>query len=251
MTPAPRFLTAEWRNLAMLNYEIDPSVLASLVPAGCELDAWAGRTFVSVVGFQFLKTNVLGIPIPLHRDFEEVNLRYYVRRKAEGTWRRGVVFIKELVPRPAVAWVARTIYGENYVALPMRHSIVRDAEPGATTLSYEWRPGVEWEGLSVRFSGLPSIPAEDVEESFITEHYWGYARQPDGRTVEYQVEHPRWGVWKASSAALSCDAATLYGASFAEALSGAPSTAFVANGSAVVVRKGVRLDGGRELVENR
>ena len=106
MTPEPRFLTAEWRNLAMLNYEADPSILARRVPAGCELDAWAGRTFVSLVGFQFLHTRVLGVPVPLHRHFEEVNLRFYVRRKADGAWRRGVVFVKELVPRRATAFVA-------------------------------------------------------------------------------------------------------------------------------------------------
>ena len=235
----------------MLNYEIEPSILTALVPAGCELDAWVGRTFVSIVGFQFLKTSVLGMPIPFHRNFEEVNLRYYVRRKVEGTWRRGVVFVKELVPRPAIAWVARTIYGENYMALPMRHSMVRGAESGLTTLSYQWRPGPAWEGLSVSFAGLPSVPAEDAEESFITEHYWGYARQPDGRTVEYQVEHPRWAVWKASSATLACDVSALYGRRFAGTFSGAPSTAFVADGSAVVVRKGLPLHGGRELVDNR
>src|SRR5262245_27677971 len=107
----------------MLNYEIDPGVLAGRVPAGCELDAWSGRCFVSVVGFQFRRTRVLGVPIPFHRHFVEVNLRFYVRRKAEGGWCRGVVFVKELVPRRAIAWVARRLYGENYDALPMRHAI--------------------------------------------------------------------------------------------------------------------------------
>src|SRR5262245_53035082 len=122
-----RFLTAEWRDLAMLNYEIDPAVLASRVPPGCELDTWDGRTFVSVVGFRFLRTRVLGVPVPFHVNFEEVNLRFYVRRKADSEWRRGVVFVKELVPRRAIALVARVAYGENYVAFPMRHSIAADA----------------------------------------------------------------------------------------------------------------------------
>ena len=83
MDPRP-FLTARWRYLAMLNYEVPPEALAPLVPAGTELDSWQGKTFVSVVGFLFLDTRVLGIAIPGHRDFEEVNLRFYVRRKAAG-----------------------------------------------------------------------------------------------------------------------------------------------------------------------
>jgi len=241
MAPEPRFLAAEWRNLAMPNYEIDPAILAERVPAGCELDSRGGRTVVSVVGFQFLKTRVLGIPIPFHRNFEEVNLRFYVRRKVEGQWRRGVVFVKELVPRRAIALVARGLYGENYVALPMRHFVDRAADPGPTTIAYEWRRFGEWEGLSMTVSGSPSTPADDTEETFITEHYWGYARQQDGATVEYRVEHPRWRVWRATAAGLACDVASLYGPPFVDALSGSPSSAFVADGSAIVVRQGRRL----------
>ena len=221
--------------LAMLNYETDPALVSPLVPAGCELDTWNGRTFLSVVGFLFLRTRVRGVPIPFHRDFEEVNLRFYVRHKAGEGWRRGVVFVKELVPRWAIAWVARTVYHENYVALPMRH------EMAGSRLRYGWRPDRDWEGLAVTITGQPETPPEDAEESFITEHYWGYAAQPGGGTMEYQVEHPRWAVWQAESAALECDVRSLYGDAFAEPLSGEPTTAFVADGSPVIVRRGQRI----------
>ncbi len=231
----PRFLDAEWRMLAMLNYEVDSGVVSPLVPAGCELDTWNGRTFLSVVGFLFLRTRVRGVPIPFHRDFEEVNLRFYVRHKAGDEWRRGVVFVKELVPRWAIAWVARTAYHENYVALPMRHELT------SSGLRYEWCRDRVWEGLSATLAGEPMTPPENAEESFITEHYWGYAAQPDGVTLEYQVEHPRWAVWRAESAALDCDVRALYGPAFVESLSGEPTTAFVADGSHVVVRHGRRL----------
>ena len=241
MSAERRFLTAEWRNLVMLNYEIDAGILAGHVPAGCELDSWGGRTFVSVVGFQFFHTRVLGVPIPFHRHFEEVNLRFYVRRKAEGTWRRGVVFVKELVPRWAIASVARHIYGENYVALPMRHSARSPTEPNSTTVTYQWYRFGTWEGLSARFSGSPTLPPDDAEEAFITEHYWGYSRQRDHSTVEYRVEHPRWHVWRANTSSLECDVSSLYGSEFSETLSVAPRTAFVADGSPVVVRNGRRL----------
>ena len=112
------FLTAEWRYVAMLNYEIDPAILHTYLPRRTELDSWNGKTFVSMVGFLFLKTRVLGLPIPFHQNFEEINLRFYVRRKTEEGWRRGVVFIKEIVPRAAIALTARWLYNENYVALP-------------------------------------------------------------------------------------------------------------------------------------
>ncbi len=234
----PPFLTAEWRDLAMLNYEIDPALLAPLVPQGTELDAWNGRTFASVVGFRFLDTRVRGLAIPRHRNFEELNLRFYVRRKALDGWRRGVVFVKEIVPRRAIAWVARTLYNENYFALPMRHRL-EAASPRRAT--YEWFHGGRWNALALEFEGSPSLPADDSEETFITEHYWGYARQRDGGTVEYKVEHPRWSVWRAAAATLDCDIASFYGPEFAACLCGTPSSAFLADGSAVTVRRGLRL----------
>ncbi len=231
-----RFLTARWEHLAMLNYEIDEAALSARVPRGCELDRHEGRLFVSVVGFRFLGTRVLGIPVPFHRDFDEVNLRFYVRCKQEGEWRRGVVFVKELVPRGAIAWVARELYGENYEARPMRHRLT------PTEVAYEWQHGDAWEGLTLEYEGEPQLTPDDSCETFITEHYWGYAKQKDGGTVGYQVEHPRWRVWRAKRASLKADVAALYGPEFVEALSGAPSTAFLADGSEIIVRKGRRLE---------
>ncbi len=236
------FLTARWEALAMLNYEIDPAILEPFVPAGTELDEWEGRYFVSMVGFLFLDTRLFGLPIPFHRNFEEVNLRFYVRRRAEDGWRRGVVFIKELVPRAAIAAVARWVYNERYEALPMRHEVRLPAGQGVGRVSYSWKTGGSWNRLGAEVAGEPELVPEDSEEAFITEHYWGYARQRDGSTVEYQVEHPRWQVWRAESASFDCDVGSLYGPEFRDALSGSPTTAFVADGSGVVVRSGRRLD---------
>lgn len=243
VTPPRAFLTAEWRDLAMVNYEVDPALLAPRVPRGTELDQWNGRTFVSIVGFLFLDTRLGGLGIPGHRNFEELNLRFYVRRKADDGWRRGVVFVKEVVPRRAIAWVARVLYNENYVALPMRHDVARDtgAPAAIRRATYEWRHRERWNRVTVECAGAPYVPADDSEETFITEHYWGYARQRDGGTVEYGVEHPRWDVLRSISASLDCDVAPLYGPEFAPFLSAAPSSAFVAVGSAVTVRAGVRL----------
>jgi uncharacterized protein YqjF (DUF2071 family) len=230
------FLTAEWRHLLMVNYVVDPAALAPLVPAGTELDQWQGRAYVSVVGFRFLRTRVLGVPVPFHRNFDEVNLRFYVRRHVNGAWRKGVAFVKEIVPRRAIAFVARTLYNENYVRMPMRSAVTM---PGP--VRYEWFHAGAWEGVSATVVGEPSVPGPEAEEAFISEHYWGYARQADGSTVEYGVEHEPWRVWRCESPALACQASLLYGERFARYLAGPPASAFVADGSPVVVRRGVRL----------
>ena len=224
----------------MLNYEIEPAVLAPFIPTGTELDFWNGKTFVSIVGFLFLNTRVRGIPIPFHRNFEEVNLRFYVRRKAGDGWRRGVVFIKELVPRAAIAFVARTFYNENYVFLPMSHWIEK-VEEDIKSVSYSWRLNGREDFLKLAVHGQAQPLVEGSLQEFITEHYWGYARQRDGSTMEYRVEHPRWRIWETQAAKLCCDAANLYGEVFRECLERPPSSAFLADGSKVNVFAGVRL----------
>ncbi len=242
--PAERaFLTAEWRYLAMLQYRIEPAVLGPLVPRGTELEEWQGRTLVSMVGFRFLRTRVLGLPIPFHRNFDEVNLRFYVRRRGPEGWRRAVVFLREIVPRRAIALVARLGYNEPYVALPMRHTVALDgAERGETGLvRYQWRHRGEWSHLEAESEGEPAHPAPGSEQEFITEHYWGYTAQRDGGTLEYRVAHPAWRVWSVRRASLRCDAEALYGVPFARALSGPPSSAFLADGSVVAVFRGTRL----------
>ena len=233
---ARTFLTARWLQLAMINYEVDRGVLDALVPSGTQLDLWRGRCFVSVVGFQFADTRVLGCAIPFHCNFEEVNLRFYVKRIVDGEVRRGVVFIKEIVPRRAIAWVANALYNENYVALPMSHDDT--AAGGGRTVAYRWRHRGQWCRLVVTLQGEPTLPDETSEEAFITEHYWGYTSQRDGATLEYQVEHPRWNVWKGTTPEFACDVDALYGPSFVPFLCGAPSSCFVADGSPVVVRRG-------------
>ncbi|MGH9837663.1 MAG: YqjF family protein [Blastocatellia bacterium] len=230
-----KFLTAEWRQLVMLNYEIDPGVLQPMVPRGTELDQWQGQSYVSVVGFLFLKTRVLGVPIPFHRNFEEINLRFYVRRRGPEGWRRGVVFIKEIVPRRAIATVARVVYNENYVARAMRHRVENNL------IEYEWREDRDWNRIRVKTSSEAQVLTTGSEEEFITEHYWGYAAQRDGGTVEYRVEHPPWRVWQVSNVEFRCDVERVYGGQFVEYLRAKPASAFVADGSAIVVRKGVRI----------
>jgi len=234
------FLTAEWKHIAILNYAIDPSILAPLVPAGTELDTWNGTHYVSIVGFQFANTRVLGFPIPFHRDFEEVNLRFYVRRKSPDGWRRGVVFIKEIVPRSMIVLVAQYLYNEPYIALPMSHHI--ESRDGAMhSARYHWRFDGRQNGLTVVVKGGLQPLVAGSEAEFITEHYWGYNRQRDGSTLEYQVEHPRWLYYDVAEAYLQCDVGGLYGSQFQASMSRTPQSVFLAEGSAITVNRGVRL----------
>lgn len=235
----PTFLTTEWRHLAMLNYEVEPTVLEPYVPAGTELDTWNGKHYVSVVGLLFLNTRLYGMSIPFHRDFEEINLRFYVRYEAAGETRRGVVFVREIVPKAAITMVARVFYNENYVTMPTIHNLKRDNEE--LSLSYQWRQADFTHSLQVRAEGTPTPIRDNTEEEFIAEHYWGYAVQRDGGTLEYEVEHPRWRVWRINEASLSCDVERLYGSQFAEHIGANPDSALLAEGSPVIVRRGARI----------
>lgn len=233
------FLTTEWRHLAMLNYEIDPTVLEPYLPHGTELDTWNGKHYISVVGLMFKNTRLYGIPVPFHRDFEEINLRFYVRRETAGEVRRGVVFVKEIVPKPAITMVARAFYNENYMTLPTTHRVTKNGP--VLSVAYQWQQPEFTHSLDVQANGVPALIQDGTEEEFIAEHYWGYAMQRDGGTLEYEVEHPRWRVWRITEALLNCDVERLYGSRFATYIGEAPASTLLAEGSPVVVRKGLRI----------
>lgn len=233
------FLTAEWRNLAMLNYEVDPTLLTQFTPAGTQLDCWNGRAFVSLVGFRFLNTKVCGIPIPFHRNFDEINLRFYVRRAVAAEIRRGVVFIKEIVPRWAIAAVARHLYNERYVTLPMSHQV--SASKSGMFVEYGWRSSFGRNRISLSVAGSPTLPKPGSEEEFITEHFWGYSMQRNAATAEYRVAHPSWRVWCGHDARFEGDGTELYGPELASVLAGVPSSAFLAEGSGVTVFRGQKI----------
>jgi uncharacterized protein len=237
------FLTTTWSHLAMMNYEVDPEILNPFVPCGTELDTFEGKHFVSIVGFLYCDTRVMGLSVPGYRDFAEVNLRFYIRYRAPDGWRRGVAFIKEIVPLRAVALVARKLYDENFVMRPMRHTIEPNQLDSALPprVEYSWKEGHAWHGLQLTTTGLAANPAHGSEAEFITEHYWGYTARRDGSTSEYRVEHPPWRVIPALNANFDCDVATVYGSQFVDSLQETPCSAFLAEGSAVAVYPGRKL----------
>lgn len=223
----------------MLNYPIDPAVLAPYVPKGTELERWKGETYASIVGFLFRDTRVRGIPVPFHRNFEEVNLRFYVRREGPEGWRRGVVFIRELVRLPAISIIARWRYQENYRTVPMWHRISTTGD--RANVRYGWQCGGREHSLDMTAVESWTHLDPGTLEEFITENYWGYSAQKNGSTKEYRVAHPSWRIRRASAACFDCDVAKLYGPPFVEFLTRSPASAFLAEGSRVELFCGEQL----------
>jgi len=239
-TKAKPFLTAHWSQLLMFNYTVDPALLQSSIPPGTELDEHNGHCFVSIVGFLFTGTRLAGWRIPGYQRFEEVNLRYYVRRRMPEGDRRGVAFIKEIVPHWATAKIARWFYNENYVARAMDHHL--DAEDqNPRRVEYRWREHGKWNKIGATLGDAPAFADEGSETEFITEHYWGYVGQRDGSCIEYAVEHPRWRIFQPTQVTFDVDVAGTYGPHWGEALSQAHHSVFVAEGSPVTVRRGVKM----------
>jgi len=240
------FLTAQWRDLLLLNYEVPEALLRPLVPAGTELDRVEGRLLASVVGFRFIDTRIRGWPIPFHRHFEEVNLRFYVvRHRPAGEIRRAVVFVRELVPKIAVAWLARLVYNEPYRRVPMAHHVTRPSGAGPPTrVQYTWTLARQTCRLAGALTSAPAALARPSEAEFITEHYWGYTRQRDGGTIEYRVAHPPWMVASIETPELSGDVGAVYGPAWRPLLERPPYSACYATGSEVAVFAGHRIASG-------
>jgi uncharacterized protein len=228
------FLTAEWRKLAIANYEIDPKILEKYVPYGTELDLWENKCYVSLIGFMFLKTKLLGIKIPFHQNFEEVNLRFYVKRFEDGAWKRGAVFLKEIVPKYAISWVANTIYNESYQTLPMRHFWSETAEN--RQIEYFWKKK-GWHTFKITAEKQVREIEIGSKTEFITEHYWGYAKINKIKTNEYQVTHPKWTHFEVLDYEINVDFEVIYGKEFAFLNQTKPSSVMLAEGSAITIEQ--------------
>lgn len=232
------FLQAEWRKLVMANYAVDKKLLENYLPPKTEIDLWNDICYVSLVGFMFNDTKIKGFKIPFHINFEEVNLRFYVRYKDNGDWKRGVVFIKEIVPKPALTFVANTLYKEKYETMPMSHSWITSDDN--LTVEYKWKKG-SWNSLKVITDKKTSLIKSDSEEEFITEHYWGYTKVSNEKTLEYGVEHPKWEVYQTKDYSIDVDFANIYGQEFNFLTSEKPESVFLAEGSEIKVKYGRQI----------
>ena len=227
------FLKAEWRKLALANYVIDPAILSDFVPAKTEIDLWEGKCFVSLVGFKFVNTRLLGIPIPFHRHFEEVNLRFYVKHFDGDRWKRGVVFVKEIVPKAALTFVANTIYKEHYQTLPMRYFWEEGIDE--RIVRYEWKSKGKWQLFETKAQLEATHILAGSEAEFITEHYWGYTKIHARKSFEYEVTHPRWEQYQVKDYRIKVDFGKVYGAKFSFLNDLKPTSVMLAEGSEITV----------------
>ncbi|OYX85189.1 MAG: hypothetical protein B7Y83_05590 [Flavobacteriales bacterium 32-34-25] len=227
------FLTANWNNLALINYEINPKMLSKYLPKGTEIDLWNNKCYVSLVGFMFNETKVLGFKIPFHTNFEEVNLRFYVKRFENGEWKRGVVFIKEIVPKTAITFIANTLYKEHYQTNKMRHAVNKNGF--SRTFVYEWKNDNKWNSIQLETKLDHSAIELKSEAEFITEHYFGYTKCDENTTFEYEVTHPRWEQLEVLKYNIDIDFEKTYGTDFGLLQNQKPNSVFLAKGSKITV----------------
>lgn len=225
------FLTAEWRDLIIASYAVDPGLLERRLPPGLELDLFEGRAVCSLVGFRFLNTRVLGVKWPGYVNFPEINLRFYVREKEGG--RRGVVFVRELVTSGFVAAVARGVYNEPYSKARISERVERAGD--AVRVGYEFAIDAGVGRMSVEAEASPVVPPEDSAEHWFKEHQWGYGVTRRGRALRYEVRHPVWACHRVRSAAIDVDWGRVYGAEWAGMRSAEPLSVVLATGSEIAV----------------
>lgn len=241
------FLKAEWKNLALFNYEVDAKILEKYVPAGTEIDLWNNRCYVSLVGFMFKNTKVLGLKVPFHVDFEEVNLRFYVKRFENGEWKRGVVFIKEIVPKKAITFIANTLYQEHYETQKMRHQIIENTT--TNTFIYQWKSNEKWNTIELETKKDLTKIGIDSDAEFITEHYFGYTKITKDLTFEYEVQHPRWEQYEVLHHNIDIDFEKTYGEDFKFLQNIKPTSVFLAKGSKITVKNKRKLESVKALEE--
>jgi uncharacterized protein YqjF (DUF2071 family) len=227
------FLSAHWENLLMANYEVNPDVLTSYLPKGVELDCYNKKTYVSLVGFMFKKTRLFNIPIPFFGTFEEINLRFYVRRVEGDIIKRGVVFINETVPYKLVALLANKLYKEHYIAITTKN--VTEITNHSKNIKYEWRINEEWNHLTVQAAKENEQMLPESIEEFIFEHYYGYTKIDSEVSQEYKVNHPRWQVNKVTDYSIRCDFKSMYGSDFSFLNNYQPDSVILAQGSPVTI----------------
>jgi hypothetical protein len=217
----------------MANYAVNPDVLKSFLPKGVELDLFENKAYVSLVGFMFKKTSLFNIPIPLLGTFEEINLRFYVKRVGGDNVKRGVVFINETVPYKIVAWLANKLYKEHYIAIPTKNEI--DITDFSKSIKYEWKINNIWNHIAVNTAKESEPMLQGSVEEFIFEHYFGYTKINNQLSQEYKVNHPRWEINKVKDYSINCDFTAMYGNDFSFLNTQKPNSVIVAEGSPVSV----------------
>lgn len=228
-----KFLTANWQNIIMANYEVPPEVLMKYLPKGIELDLFENKAFVSLVGFMFSNTRIFKIPIPKLGTFEEINLRFYVKQKIGNKTYKGVVFINESIPYKLVAWIANKLYKEHYVTMPTKHQW--ELNESNKKISYQWLKNKKWNSMQVHATNQAQNMIPGSFEHFIFEHYLGFTKVNESITEKYAIFHPSWLINEVTNSTISCNFEDNYGNDFAFLNEQKPSAVFLTEGSDISI----------------
>jgi uncharacterized protein len=228
-------LRAEWNNIIMANYAVPKELLLPYVPYKTELDFFEGETYVTLAGFMFLNTQMLGFDVPFHSNFEEVTLRFYVRSNHSLAAKRGVVFIKEIVPKYAITLLANTVFGQNYTTLKMK-SFHQDMGDYMET-GYEWKYQDKWNKLTAKAVKRSTPIRQNNFNEFIADHYYGYRKNGETKTYQYEVEHEHWETFNVIEYSVDCDFGSLFGKEFSILNKEKPKSVFMLKGSEIRIHQ--------------
>lgn len=227
------FLKAQWKELTLVNFALEPDFLINILPVGLDPDLLHGKAYASLVAFDFESIRVGGIPWPGYTQFPELNLRVYVRCSEAG--RRGVFFIRELIPGKIPTAIARVAYNEPYSACPLTRShqaLVNGAQVQRTDWIWKGAPNY----LEVEVGPETMMPATDEDANWFKEQEWGFGHSRLGELLRYHVTHPRWMVRKVHRCDYEVDWLGLYGPIWARQLEGAePDSLMHCIGSEIAV----------------
>jgi hypothetical protein len=239
------FLTAEWRKLVNLTYEVDAALLEEYLPDGLTIDTTLnGKAHVSLVAFDFTNTRVKGIKIPFHVNFPEINLRFYVRYQGHV----GVVFIREYVPRFWIAEVANRIYNEPYKCIPMQ-SVISFPDAGQK-IQTQHQFKISGNTFQITASAVNKLllPSDTSIEHYFKEHEWGFGKNHSGKTMCYRVEHPVWQIYPFENFKINIDFGKVYGSKWAFLNKKEPDYKVFAEGSAVSVFEAITMKDFESIV---
>ena len=243
--PAQKVLmTAKFSELVAVNFAIDPKILEPRVPRGLELDFYNDETYVSLICMMLRDVRVWGIPIHIATGFEEINLRFYVRRREGDGYRRGCCFIKDYVSSGAAAWILGSLFKAEFQKLKMKHSNsgFDGAPESVPSVDYQWKVGDHWNRLRIKARSRIQKTSRDTKHGFILMHDNEYS-QRDGKTLEDRASRPAWTIWDAAQANFECDVKNLFGREFQRALSRRPASVFVTGGSDVTIYRPTIITG--------
>lgn len=215
--------------MCLLTYACPEELLLPRCPPGTELELFDGKAHVSLVAFDFFRTRVLGIGWPGFRNFPEINLRFYVTCGD----RRGVVFIREYVPSPFVAWLARRLYNEPYESAEMESDVA--ATEGEISVTHHLRVGDSNNTLRIVADSASHMPGPESPEHHFKEHQWGFGTDRRDKPVIYEVRHPYWDVFPVRTFDLSWNWEEMYGPEWAFLQERDPVSVVLAAGSRIEV----------------